>query len=128
MKRYYKSSLFVMLLASLFFASCQYDFEVKPEPTPPPEPGDTLSFSAVIVPIFTAKCVACHGGSEAPDLRAENAYNSLQSTGLINTAIPEDSKIYTYPNPDVSGHVWKKYSADEAAKVLFWIQQGALNN
>jgi len=129
MKRYYNSSLFVLLVATLFFASCQYDFEVKPAPEPPPDPGDTLSFSAEIIPIFAAKCVACHGGSQDPDLRADNAYNSIQTLSLVNLAVPADSEIYTWPNPtNTTKHAWKKYSAAEAAKVLFWIEQGALNN
>ncbi len=127
MKSTYKISLFVMLAASLFFASCQYDFVATPAP---PDPGDTLSFSAEIIPIFTAKCVACHGvNAEAPDLTAANAFNSIQSMGLIDATTPADSKIYMYPNPAITGtHAWKKYTDSEAALVLLWIEQGALNN
>lgn len=126
MKSYYKSSFFVVLLASLFFASCQYDFVAKPAP---PDPGDTLSFSAEIIPIFTKGCIGCHGeGAETPDLSANNAYNSLQTGGYINTEVPEDSKIYTYPAPASSNHNWKRYTDSEAALILLWIEQGALNN
>ncbi|MFA5417180.1 MAG: hypothetical protein WC341_01855 [Bacteroidales bacterium] len=126
MKSYYKFPLFVMLLASLFFASCQYDFVVQPAP---PDPGDSISFSSHILPVFQSKCVSCHGGSEAPDLRNDAAYSSIQSMGLINTTTPADSKIYAYPNPALPAeHMWTKYTESEAALVLLWIEQGALNN
>ncbi len=129
MKSILKISLFFVLAASLFFASCQYDYLATPAPIPPPEPGDTLSFSAEIIPIFQQKCVACHGvNAEAPDLTPDNAYNSIHSTGLIDADIPADSKIYTYPGPSSNTHSWKKYSDSEAALILFWIEQGALNN
>jgi len=118
--------LFVSLLAS-----CEYDF-VKPEPGPePPDPTDTISFSIQVAPIWGSdNCTNCHksGGISSLDLTAANAYNSLTTKGMYNTASPETSKIYTYPHP-VSGSHNSKYSSEaEAQIILQWITQGAKNN
>jgi mono/diheme cytochrome c family protein len=127
MKNLFKYSFLIVLAATLLLASCQYDFVVEPAP---PDPGDTISFSATILPIFNENCVSCHGvGGIAPDLSEQNAYSSLQTSGMINKDIPEDSEIYTYPSASYTDkHIWKKYTETEAALVLLWIEQGALNN
>ena len=108
-------------------ASCQYKFIVEPV-VPPPDPGDTISFSEQIEPIFTdIDCVACHkAGQTKPDLTTGNAYNSIITMNLANTDDPESSIIYVKPLP--TGDHYKKYSSSEAAFVLQWIDQGALNN
>ena len=115
---------FMMLLAT---SSCQYKFIVEPVPEPP-APGDTISFSLDIVPIWTEQaCTGCHNtGGQSPDLTPDNAYNSLMTTGMVNTEVPADSKIYYYPLPD--GNHYKKYSTQQAADVLWWITDGAKDN
>lgn len=110
----------------LVFGGCAYNF-IVPEPTV--DPGDPnaaeVSFSTEIVPIFTSKCVRCHTtGKQNPDLTADNAYSSINSTRYINTGTPESSLIYKKP----TGNHSATYSDAEAAKVLLWINQGAKNN
>ena len=124
-----KSNIYFLLFVfGLLLNACTYDF-IAEEELPPVDPTVTISFSTQIIPIFTDKCVACHKpGSTAPDLTAANAYNSIKTMNLANTAAPETSLIYTYPNPTSTMHTWKKYSAAEAQLVLTWIQQGAKNN
>ncbi|QGY46605.1 hypothetical protein GM418_23975 [Maribellus comscasis] len=123
--------LFTIALIALFFVGCKYDF-IVPEEVPVIDPDDPdaeeISFSADIIPIFESKCVACHKtGGQLPDLSAANAFSSLNSTRYINSSTPEESLIYTRPNPDnTDSH--PKYSATEAVYVLGWIQQGAKNN
>jgi len=112
--------------------SCQYKFIVEPAP-PPPQPGDTVSFSLELVPIWNGddNCVACHTtGGQKPDLTPDNAYSSIMGTpGVVNTADPESSLLYLNPLPsNTSNHTWKKYKAGEADLVLLWIKQGAKNN
>ena len=63
-----------------------------------------------------------------PALTTDNAYASINKSRYINSGTPEQSLIYTYPHPDTSTHVRKKYSAAQAANILLWIQQGAKNN
>ncbi len=116
------------IIAIIVFAtSCQYKFIVEPV-IPPPDPTDTISFSQQIVPIFSEQgCTGCHNtGGQQPDLTADNAYNSIMSTGLVNTDDPVASKIYYYPLPD--GSHYAKYTSAQAALVLQWIEQDALNN
>lgn len=115
-------STLIMLLNS-----CEYKFIVEPV-IPPPEPGDTISFSQEIVPIWSDQgCTGCHGtGGQQPDLTADNAYGSITGMGLVNTDDPPTSKIYYYPLPD--GNHYGKYTAGQASLVLIWIEQGALDN
>ena len=120
---------FLLFVFGLLLNACTYDFIVKEE-LPPIDTTVPVSFSTQIVPIFANSCVACHKtGGQAPDLTAANAYKSIQTMNLVNTATPESSIIYTEPNPaNASVHAWKKYTAAEAQLVLTWIQQGAKNN
>jgi len=121
---------FLLFLLGLLLNACTYDF-IVPEKLPPIDTTVPISFSTQIAPIYTTEgCVGCHKpGGQAPDFTSANAYNSIKTMNLVNTAAPETSIIYTEPNPaNTSVHTWKKYSAAEAQLVLTWIQQGALNN
>lgn len=123
----------ILVLAGIiaFAASCQYKFIVEPV-IPPVDPGDTtlpkVSFSAEVEPIFTDRtCVSCHKPSQTkPDLTTGNAYNSIMSMGLADTTDPASSIIYQKPLP--SGSHFAKYTSTDAATVLLWIGQGALDN
>lgn len=118
----------LVALFALFMASCEYEF-VKPEPGP--APTDTISFANQVVPIWSNNgCTNCHqpGGIPDLDLTAANAYNSLNQTGVIDTANPDQSKIYTYPYPVTGEHAHHYGSETDAQTILQWIQQGAKNN
>ncbi|MDA3904884.1 MAG: hypothetical protein PF484_02295 [Bacteroidales bacterium] len=124
----------IILLGSLFlFGACQYE-SIKLEDIPEPEPIDPtvdISFVNEIVPIFTDgdNCTVCHTtGKEAPDLTAANAYQNIISGGFVIANNAEGSKIYTYPNPTASTHVWKHYTSREAELLFTWINQGAQDN
>jgi hypothetical protein len=123
--------LFAILTVALLLGGCKYDF-IVPEEVPIIDPEDPnaeqISFSTAIVPIFSAKCTSCHTtGKQLPDLSANKAFSSLNSTRYINSGTPAESKIYTRPHPD-NTDTHPKYSAVEAALILGWIQQGAKNN
>ena len=126
MKKILLQSLAVLAII-IIVSSCQYKFIVEPV-VPPPDPEDTISFSQEIVPIFSEQgCTGCHNtGGQAPDLTADNAYNSITSMGLVDTNDPPASKIYYYPLPD--GNHFAKYTSAQASLVLAWIEQGALDN
>ncbi len=129
MHRIIQIAAMISLVAIL--ASCEYDF-IKPEPAPPvPEPTDTISFAMDVAPIWNNNnCTNCHkpGGISQLDLTAANAYSSLTSKGLYNTAVPESSKIYTFPYPETGEHNYKYANTSEAEIILLWIAQGAANN
>jgi len=89
--------------------------------------GGPVSFANNIQTIFTASCIFCHSGaspSAGLDLSEGNAYASISIPKYINLGTPNQSLIYTKP---LSGHPGT-YSATEAATVLKWIEEGALNN
>ncbi len=123
--------LAILLCGAVFFTACEYEFIVHPDTTDPEGPGgdDPISFSQQIVPIFTSRCLNCHDtGDTSPDLSAANAYSSITSDNLVNTTNPESSILYDYIKPSTSGHSWRKYTNNQAALVLKWIEEGAKNN
>ncbi|MCK5775848.1 MAG: hypothetical protein KAH25_06725 [Bacteroidales bacterium] len=113
-----------------FLSSCQYKFDIEPI-IPPPDPGDKISFAEDVLPIWNTndKCTSCHkAGATSPDLTPENAYNEVMGD-YVDTEMPASSIIYIFPYPDNETHNWgTSYTTGEAAVVLQWIEQGALNN
>ena len=124
--------LMVIVVAS-FLNGCNYNF-IVPEEVPVIDPDDPdapqISFANEIIPIFVNNnnCSSCHNGNQAPDLRAENAYAAINTSRYINSATPQESKIYKYCSPETTTHMRKKYNSAQAALILGWIQQGAKNN
>ena len=129
MKRLFRLAMMFTIIALL--ASCEYEF-IQPEPAPPPpEPTDTISFAQEVVPIWdNNNCTNCHkeGGVSQLNLTAADAYNSLTSLGMYNTADPQSSRIYTFPHPTTGEHNYKYANETEADIILQWITQGAMDN
>ena len=48
--------------------------------------------------------------------------------GYVNIENPAESKIYAYLYPGADSHTRQQYSESQAAIILQWIEQGALNN
>jgi hypothetical protein len=102
------------------FSSCEkYSF-----PPPKVNPDVTVHFATEIQPIFTSNCVSCHGGSQFPNLSVGKSYSALSKGGFL-TAPGETSKLYVQMTS--SSHTSRSTETDKQ-KVLFWINQGALNN
>ncbi len=118
-------AFFLFSILFLVF-SCNYDVSVLE----PIDPTIDISFEDDVMPVFNANCnfSPCHNqGGVSPDLSPGNAYNGLISGSYINTANPEDSELYQW----ISGNrtpTMQYATQDENAKVLQWIQQGALDN
>ena len=64
-------------------------------------------------------------GSRSPDLTAGNAYSSIVPN-YVNSGNPEESIIYTQPNPD--NHISCKYTRSAGCICIHWITQGAKAN
>ncbi|NQU84490.1 MAG: hypothetical protein HQ541_01895 [Mariniphaga sp.] len=124
--------LLVVVFVAFGVVSCEYTFWVPEEVLVIPDANDPdaeqISFAQTIQPIFTSNCVSCHGGAQLPDLSEGKAFASINSSRYINTSSPEESRIFSYTNPDTDSHSQKKYTAAQAAYVLGWITQGAKNN
>lgn len=118
MKDLIKTILFFLIVG--FIYSCE---KVTLEP-PVIDLTDTVYFQQEIIPIFESKCVGCHNGSRDPDLRAENAYESLSTGGYINIAEPEKSELYE----KLLGTHNTRATELEKGTILAWIEQGAENN
>jgi len=88
--------------------------------------ADKYSFEKDIIPFFTSSCVACHKGSQAPDLRANMAYSSLMNGNYVVAKDPDNSLIYQKCN---TGGSMKNYASPGNLKLLKgWILEGAKNN
>ena len=122
-----------LLLASLLVVlttGCIYDW-VVPEEVPDVPVGVEISFADQILPIFTTgnNCTSCHrSGGTPPDLTAANAYSQINTAKYINRSTPAESGIYKVPAPSSTTHRHKVYTAQQAALILAWIEQGAKNN
>jgi len=118
-----------LFILAIWGTSCSYDYiTFNQEPV---DTLDTVYFAGEIEPIFyeNNNCTACHkAGGVKFDLSMGNAYNSIISNQLVDTANPESSPLYDFPNPATSKHSWKKYTVPQAQLVLRWIKQGAMNN
>ncbi len=133
MKKY--KIFFLTVVISILASGCVYDF-IVPEPAAPPPSGggngqETVFFKTDIVPIFEAKCIACHkpnGSKPNPDLTAANAYASIATAKYVNPDSPEASLLYVHIYSDANVHKQKKFSASEAQLVLTWIAEGAKDN
>lgn len=110
----------VLIAAVEGLSSCE-KYSYLPRPV---DPNAVWHFEADIQPIFTANCITCHGGAQAPDLRDGKSYAALTKQKLI-TAPGETSGLYIQLNS--SSHISRTTSSDKL-KILYWINQGALNN
>jgi hypothetical protein len=121
--------LFALVVVSLIFSGCKYDF-IVPEDVPDPDDpnAEQVSFAQEVQPIFSTSCTSCHDtGGQMPDLTDGNSYAAINTTRYINFDTPEESLIYTRPHPSNTGS-HPTYTESQAATLLLWIKQGAQNN
>jgi len=119
-KKFFRNYLVAFMFPALLMAllvSCEYEtIEV--------DTVGSVTFSQDVLPIFS-KCTGCHSGALPPNLTPANAFNAIVPA-FVNLSNPAQSSIYTKPAP--TGNHPVKYTPGEAAIVLAWIEQGALNN
>lgn len=122
--------LLIALIGIFLLASCEYEY-ITIDPPAPPDPGDTttVSFTAVVEPIFVASsCTNCHNSSMSLNLTTGFSYNSVYDNGTVTPGDPGTSNIYTIPHPTTGSH-YKNYATEaDANNVYKWIDQGALDN
>jgi hypothetical protein len=103
------------------FSSCEkYQYTERPV-----DPNTTWHLSTDIQPIFNANCITCHGGVQSPDLRAGKSWSTLTKGGFVKT--PGESSILYVQITTASAHI-PRTTSSEKLKILYWINQGALNN
>ena len=130
--------LFTTLIVIVILSSCTSDYIVPepPEPPAPPHndsiPESIISYSGVIQPIFTGKCMPCHAvGGALPVLVAGKSHQSLMSiSGMVDTITPGNSTLYKEMIPGDGSTMYDKgyCKKKDADSVYKWIRQGAKNN
>ena len=119
-----KNSIFyTIILVTLLFTGCKYDFIIPVETPVIDNGGKPISFATQVVPILADKCISCHA-TQAPVMDAAAAYAQLVPQ-YVSTASPESSKLYINAS---SGNHYAKVSTTQAALILTWIKEGAKNN
>ncbi len=136
-----KKSISFFFLCLVLVVACKHMPPLIPtDPTNPPVGGgpcdpDTVYFQNDILPIFQTNCAksGCHNAASHIEGIILTDYNNIVSTGEIVGGRPNSGKIYESiisssssdimpPPPDAP------LTADQIAKILKWINQGAKNN
>jgi hypothetical protein len=110
----------ILIGAVAGFSSCE-KYSYAP---PSINTADTVHFNTEIQPIFTAKCLTCHGTLRAPDLRVGHSFEALTNLGFIT---PPGLTSGLYVKLTTGDHIPRTTDL-EKQKFLVWINQGAKNN
>jgi len=112
----------ILIAAVEGFSSCEKNSYAPPAV----DQNQTWHFQTDIQPIFTSNCVTCHNGvKQFPDLRSGKSYTSLSSGGYITP--PGETSILYHQITTNSAHIPRTTDAQKL-EILYWINQGALNN
>lgn len=88
-------------------------------------PIDTIYFGEEILPLLQNNCGSCHFAGTEPDLESPDLYNNLINGNYLNLTDPENSTLFTLPDP---GHADDYLTAEQHVLIVKWIEQGALEN
>lgn len=99
-------------------------------PTQPPAPSNSpVSFKSDVQPIFTARCVACHGGIAGLYL---NSYDNVMRGGVHGAAVvPGDSnnsRLIQYVSSGYMPFRNPPLTAAQIQTLVDWVAAGAPNN
>ena len=113
----------MVLLVLLGVQSCYYDVVISAEE----EETTSKSFMSDVLPVFRSSCVSCHEGIiTLPDLRDDNAYQSLISGNYLSVSDPEKSALISKIR---SGHPYEgALTESEIQRLISWISEGAIEN
>lgn len=123
-KLFINQFLAAILFGIFFLSSCESE---KRELIDEGDLPDVISFQEHIIPIFDQSCnnSSCHGGTVPPDLTPQNAYSDLSNGNYLNIEDPPNSSFYI----KITEGSMAVYTTDlQAAYILKWIDQGALDN
>ena len=121
----------VLIFGGLLFfmcvelVSCYQDVIIPP--VAQEAPPQFVSYSGDLQPLWDENCAlsGCHvKGGQVPYLTEDISYEQLLG-GYVNTAVPEDSKLWIALNGIMMSHL---PSASDRQKVFDWIRNGAPNN
>ena len=111
----------VLVAAIQGFSSCEkYSYTERPV-----DPNATWHYQTDIQPIFNSICINCHNGTQKPDLRSGKSYQALTKGGYVKA--PGESSFFYIQITTNADHI-PRTTAAEKLEILYWINQGALNN
>lgn len=91
------------------------------ETAPDPACGTQVSFSQEVMPILQDKCVACHNGSQPPNLTTHGSVSSAADDVLSRISLAEgNGLLMPQGGPRLADSLIQK--------VKCWIDQGKLDN
>ena len=117
----------LMIIMGLVINACYYDaFPEEVNEVIIDDPGDNptedVSFQNEIQPIFTSRCIGCHGGTLNPDLREGNSYTSLVPAYVNANNAASSALVIQLEN----GH--QNVPNEDITLIKAWINQGAQDN
>lgn len=99
------------------------------QPTVPAPSNTKVSFSDDVQPIFTARCVACHGGTSGLYL---NSYENVMRGGARGAEVvpgdPNNSRLIQYVNSRYMPFRNQPLTSVQLQTLVDWVASGAPNN
>ena len=99
------------------------------QPAGPAPSNAKVSFSDEVQPIFTARCVACHGGTSGLYL---NSYDNLMRGGARGAEVvpgdPNNSRLIQYVSRGYMPFRNQPLTNAEIQTLVDWVVTGAPNN
>ena len=95
-----------------------------PKPDCPENLPTNVSFAADVQAVLDQKCVACHGGGQAPNLSPGWSYDELIDGGYVDTEFPCSSAIYE----KLTGSHDGRATEEDILTILGWMTEGAQDN
>jgi len=127
---------YIAILLVLIFVNCTQDTGPVDDQN---VPGENISYSNDVQPIFDQACISCHPNSGNLDLTAANSYNDLVNVNASGYSgkrvVPGDAEqSILYKKIDGSGAYGSNMplggslSSAQINLIKQWIEEGALNN
>ena len=74
----YTSPIFAIAISFILLSACSKQQAEEPKPVVPEKPGVKVTYTAVVQPIFQARCAGCHApGKKASAIWSFNGYSSV---------------------------------------------------
>jgi len=104
--------------------------QAAPTPiVPAPTPNAPVSFQSDVLPIFQARCVACHGGTSGLHLTDyANALRGGDHGLVVVSGDVENSRLVRYVVSGYMPYGGPPLSADQIHTLVNWVAAGAPNN
>ena len=107
---------FLILLLSVFFASCLTNVEEATIEEEEPDACADITFATNVKPIIDANCIQCHGsGGNSPHLTSYSFINASAASvkdAVASRRMPQGGSL----------------TQNEIDAIVCWVENGALNN